>query len=295
MIVYRVVICAILVLACSSVSAQDHEIRMFRPAKVGDTFAMTAVGFNHIYSTILHHGLFIDEDTSSIAGELAGTVTVMEVDEYGRETKMRLIVSQCEMSINEKKNEEHVLAKGSQVIAQVRGQKTVFVIDGKAAPSDIEKLLKLFIKLPLMQFTDDVAFGTKERKKIGDSWAIDNILTAKKFTNAGIKLKAENIKGSTKLVDVLIVDSIECLHLNTTMEVTRAIPHWARPYRFKESKLSVTFSGEFPVDTTIGCLSEAQSETFVFEGEGMIHRHLPELMFYGKGVRSVQRKFKYLQ
>ncbi|HUT12099.1 MAG TPA: hypothetical protein VMY42_16475 [Thermoguttaceae bacterium] len=288
--------CAILVLACPGVSAQDYEIRMSRPMKVGEKYELTASGSKSKRMTTSVQGQVVKEDKSSFTAKLEGTITVLEVDERGQEQKITLTVSKCVMSVNGDADEKEALTEGTEVVAQLRDGEEVFLIDDKPAPSDIEEMLDLFSTLPTTKVTGDDMFGTKERKKVGDSWAINSTAAARGFdAGKGTKVEPENIKGSTKLEKVLVVDGSKCLQLLGRMEISEFVLPMPPGFSVEKANVSLDSLGELPVDTSIGHLSQAMNMTMTVSIKGKPSPDAPEVTISVSVAMSKQEKRKLLK
>ena len=89
---HRILICAVAILAGSPVFAQDYEIRLTRPAKVGQKYEtiITAEMSEHV--TVSAEGRVVNEIKLSFSATFEGTVTVVKVDELQREVEILLLV-----------------------------------------------------------------------------------------------------------------------------------------------------------------------------------------------------------
>ncbi len=290
MSIRRVLVCSIVLLACSRVFGQDYEIRMTRPAKVGQKYRLVASGSLSEQMTMSAEGQVLKSNKLLLTAELEGVVTVLQVDKLKRETKVRLLVSKCLMSMNGKSNKKGALPKGTQVVAQLRDGEEEFLVEGKAVPKDTAKMLGLFISFSTEQVTDDDVFGTKERKKVGDSWAVNSILAAKDLAADGIKVDAENIKGSTTIKKVVVVDGTKCLLLSAKMTIDKLVVPVPPGMTVQKASVSAALSGEFPVDTSIRLLSEKKKRTMEILAKGKLDPDGPEVTLSIKMAQSDQVK-----
>ena len=83
---HRILICAVAILAGSPVFAQDYEIRLTRPAKVGQKYEtiITAEMSEHV--TVSAEGRVVNEI------KLSFSATFVKVDELQREVEILLLV-----------------------------------------------------------------------------------------------------------------------------------------------------------------------------------------------------------
>ncbi len=165
----RTAICVMIVLACSCVYAQDYAIRMERPEKAGTKYELTAHGSMSERMILNIQQQVVREDGLSLSGELAAIVTILETDEMMRESKIKLTISKCVMSKNGKAYKNDMLNKGTEIIAYLDNRKDTFLVNNKPVPEEVAKFLSLFITSNRSELSDDDVFGTKERKKVGDS------------------------------------------------------------------------------------------------------------------------------
>ncbi|MGA2152676.1 MAG: hypothetical protein ABSG48_11075, partial [Geobacteraceae bacterium] len=187
------VVCAILLITASRVFAQDYEIRLTRDAEAGEKYELTVSGSISKQMTMSSQGQVLQKNASSFTANLEGTVTVLEIDEMKREKKLSLLVSRCLVSSNGSTKEREALPKDTQVVAQIRDGQKEFLIDGNVVSRDIAEMLGILISLPISQATDDDIFGTKEHRKVGDSWPVNGVKGAADLSSKGIKVDAKDI------------------------------------------------------------------------------------------------------
>ena len=286
----RVLACAIVLLACSHVFAQDYEIRMTRPTKVGRKYRIVASGSLAQDLTRAVKGEAPRHRKLRLTAKLEGVITVLQVDKFKRENKVKLLVSKCLMSTNGTANMKEALPKGTQVVAQVRGEEDEFLVDGKAVSKEIAKMLGLFISFSGSQTTHDKIYGTKERKKVGDSWAVNRAEAVKDLANQDMTADAKDIKGGTTVKDVVVVDGTKCLLLHIKMQVAKMRLQMPPGLTVKMANVSIDISSAYPVDTAIGVLSDKTTMTMAFVATSTSTPDGPELTLSVKATRSGQTK-----
>ncbi|NVN93077.1 MAG: hypothetical protein HXX11_21120 [Desulfuromonadales bacterium] len=201
----------------------------------------------------------------------------MAIDEIKREKKLSLFVTSCLVKTNGSTFEREMLAKGTQVIAQQRDGKVEFVIDGKVVSKETAEILCHLISLHPSQASDDDVFGTKERKTVGDSWAVNSVKGAVDLSSRGIIVDAKDIKGSTQLEKVVEVGGTKCLQISAKMEMSNISPSLPKGMSVMQSNASATFSGEFPVDVSARPLSEGMTASIAFVAKGKSTPEAPEI------------------
>jgi hypothetical protein len=273
----KVLIYLIAFLACSHVFAQDYEIRMTRAAETGERYELIASGSSSEQMTMSSQGRVLRKNKIFISAKLEGIVTVLEVDELKQEKKLSLLVSKSLMYTNVNDKEEEALPKGTQVIAQRRDGKKEFLIDGKIANEDIAKMLDIFITIPATQVTDDDIFGTKERKNVGDSWAVNNVNALKDLASDGIVVDLAKMEGSAKLERIVEVEGIKCLLLSASIEINGVAPPLPSGLTVEKSNVSAILTGEYPIDISIRPFSQIHNMTMAFVAKGKLKPDAPEV------------------
>jgi len=273
--VCRVVVGFIVLVASSHVFADDYEIRMSRPAKVGDAYELVASASSSEQVTFSTQGRLMGADKSFIAAKLECTVTVLQVDELDREKKVKLLVSKATMSTSKDGEQKEALPKGTQVVAQPGDGQEEYLIDGRVVPDEIAEMLGLFITFPTSQVTDDDVFGTKDRKRVGDSWAVNSIKAANDLAAEGLKVDPEDFEGSTTIEKAVVVDGIPCLTLSSKMELSKVEPPLPPEMTLEKSSMSAAYSGNFPVDTSLRRLSEKTNMTMEIVAKGEFAPNAP--------------------
>ncbi|MGD0844541.1 MAG: hypothetical protein ABSA06_09275 [Geobacteraceae bacterium] len=271
------VVCAILLITASRVFAQDYEIRLTRDAEAGEKYELTVSGSISKQMTMSSQGQVLQKNASSFTANLEGTVTVLEIDEMKREKKLSLLVSRCLVSSNGSTKEREALPKDTQVVAQIRDGQKEFLIDGNVVSRDIAEMLGILISLPISQATDDDIFGTKEHRKVGDSWPVNGVKGAADLSSKGIKVDAKDIRGNTKVEKLIVAGGTNCLQISSKMEMINITPPLPRGLAVTKSNASAAFSGEFPLDVSIRPLSEAMTVSMVFVAKGKPAPDTPEV------------------
>jgi len=268
---------------------------MERPEKAGAKYELTAHGSTSERMVLNVQQQVVKEDGLTISGELAGIITILETDELMREKKIKLTITRCVMSKNSKAYENDVLKKGTEIIARLDNHKETFLVNDKPVPEEVDKFLGLFISANRSRLSDDDVFGTKERKKVGDSWPVNSTLAARDLTGDGMPVATENVKGSTKLEKLVDVDGIKCLHLTGNLQINHMNPPMPPGFILETSNLTGLFSGDYPVDASMAPLSKSMTMTAVFSGKGKPGPDSPEFTLTVEKIQSSEEKCKYLK
>ena len=281
----------LIVLVAASVGAQDYAVKMQHPLKVGQRYKLTAVASESSENTMSSEQRTLKNQKEELSIEMESDVTVLAVDAKGRATKEAHTI----VKLVEGAGKEPLLAAGTKVTASRPGQKTVFEIAGKPATDAVAKALNLAIEITSGSGpTDDELFGTKERKKVGDRWPLNEALALKDANEkiAASGLKVDSVKGTTTLQKVTKDGSVDVVHLLGNMTATLS-PAPNGPFTSADSTMTATFSGAFPTDLTKSVRQEGATLTMALKAsvkppEG------PMIEVSGKMKRSAERQFKLL-
>jgi hypothetical protein len=287
-----VLVYVILSLTAVRAFGQDYEIRLTRDARIGQKYELTSSTTNYEQMTMAYQGQVPQESTSSIAAELEGTVTVLDIDSLKRATKLNMIISKFLVSRNEGKEEE-ALPKGSQVVAQLRKGSQEFLIDGHKASKNMTQILNLLFSLSKTDTTDDDIFGTKDRKKIGDNWPINNIKAAADLFEKA-EIYPEYVKGTTTIERMVEIDDIKCLHIRANVDISEVAPPLPPGIAVEQSAISATYSGDFPIDLSLDGLADEMVFSLSVEGYGKFEPEAPEVTMSVRMKQSREAKRKPL-
>ena len=101
--------------AALPVLAQDYEIRLHRPDRVGDKTKFSVVGKNRQEMTAWADGKKILEENKDLAVNFEGIGTVLEVSPKGKAKRLSLQVDK--LSATEGKIQKELLPRGTVVVA----------------------------------------------------------------------------------------------------------------------------------------------------------------------------------
>jgi hypothetical protein len=168
--------------------------------------------------------------------------------EKGTPTKLKILITQLKCDQNGRPIE--LVPIGSALIAENKNHLTVFsYINGDRISDDIQNLLRMAISISEDSNADDKAFGTKERKKVGDTWDINRNFAVSKLKQFGWQVDPEKIAGSCTLREIVKDQGIDCMRININMEM-HDVNALQIPADVKLTKLTLNcnMSGLFPVD-----------------------------------------------
>ena len=195
----------------------SYEIKMDRPAKVGDKYHLEALAATRTTSTLKVEGKNAPAMDESVGIRFEGDVEVTEVTDKGREKKLSCTVGTC--AIKQGKQNLELVPKGTTLTAEWADGKTRYRANGKDLPEFAGTLLRRVLDISDPEgASDDDMFGTKERKKVGDEWPIDKEAAVRDFKQKELEVKSEDVDGGSKLLEVAKVDAVPCYKLEVSFE-----------------------------------------------------------------------------
>jgi len=201
-------------------AAPDYEIKLSRASKVGDKYHVVGTGtLNTTAKTT--SGAAAPDDTKQFRMELDANVEVLAVNALGGETKRSYVIAKC-VKIGDGDASKDVIAKGRTLVAETKGDKTVFTLDGGPVTDEIAEVLNVAIITDRANAIDLSLFDPPAREHVGDTWLASPEALAAAHKKQGIDLKPEDIAGRGKLESLSKVQDIDCL--TATIELTLKLP-----------------------------------------------------------------------
>ena len=208
---------------------------------------------------------------------LEATVEVLALDAIGEEAKLACTVEKCTRITPE--GETELVAKGKVLIAEGKGKDTVFTLKdgGEALSKEATEALDLVISLDTNDtVNDDELFGTKEKKKPGESWPVGAEAVAKDSERVGVVVKPGDVEGSFRLDGIEKEGEVECLKLSGNLVVKKLVAKaddgeddgLPEGFVVEGGSMEAKYAGLFPVDSSVGSLQESASMTFVTHVKG---------------------------
>ncbi len=263
--------CISLLVACfgllATASAQDFEVRLVRPAVVGERYGMVSIGSQEQRITTTINGQGRPPRDEAMTVTLAAKAEVLAVTKNGREAKTRFTVTTLTKAMGSQVTD--LLPAGTVVVAEESATKTEFQVAGAPAMADMAEALALVISLDSDQSTnDDDVMGTKERKKVGDAWAIDSKLGAAEFAaKGGLKVDPAKFTGTSNLVEVLPTG----MRVTTAMAIRDVGFPLPAGLAITSSAFRAAFSRILPLDTTKRAIHHGMSMDGTVECAGKVN------------------------
>jgi hypothetical protein len=184
-----------------------------------------------------------------------------------------------------------LLPSDTKIVASKGSKKTAFEVNGKAVEPEVEQALGLLIMLGNNDEdnrTDDELFGTRERKRVGETWDANPKALARLFKRDG-PLAAKDLVGKVTLKDVLKDSS--GARLLVGFEVTGNVAALKPPpgMTVQEGTMRMKGTREFPVEASasLSQAKETMEMTMSMRLTGKPHPSGPEVEMAVTSKRSM--------
>jgi hypothetical protein len=292
--VFKVLVYLLFFVATPYLIGQEFEIHLTRPAQVGEKYEVTALGSRSSQMNMSRRGQVLQKNISSLSAKLEGLFTVLEIDQKKQATKASMVVSRCVVSREGKKDEEEVVPRGTRILLQQQQGETIAIINEKRAPERVTEILDILISLNRGD-TDNDIMGTNERKKVGDTWPMNNIKAAAALSTSIATALPKNIKGVAMLESTVEVEGINCLRVKGNIEISGVTPPLPVGMDIVKSNITAILSGDFPIDRRINRLSEEMSMTMLIEAKGKPGLEYSDVTMSLKSLESSHAKFRLIR
>ncbi len=196
--------------------------------------------------------------------EYAATRKVLEVEEAGRATKVSDVIEQ--LSVLRAGNRAELAQRGATLVAFVQGTKKIFEIDGRRVDDQTEKALKVVIDITTGGPSDDEIFGTKARKKVGESWSMNRSSAIEAYTRHQ-NIDVRDLAGEVTLESITHEPSGDVLKIvchfkgDARLLLSSAITSSSGPFE-------ATWSTKIPVDPSLARTEDSIAMNLQFQGKG---------------------------
>ena len=257
--------------------AGEYQIKLHRPETVGSRYQYSVTGSAKKDTTMSVAGQAVPTPSEVMAFEVSGIKEVTKVDKQGRPTGITFTIAKCVQVEGDKKTE--VAPKGTVVLATYENDhKNITAKDASVTLSDEAlQILHLVIDVSTAkegEGDDDDSFGTKDKKKVGDTWPVHADAVVKQMGSQigqGATLHKDDVTGQTKLAAVKTVQGVDCLEVQCNMTISNfkpPVPPLLGDIKVTSGKIAVALTGLFPVDLVSQPVNSTQSETMTFEMTG---------------------------
>jgi hypothetical protein len=207
----------------------------------------------------------VKSDGLDITAAYDAEETAVEVGEKGRPKKTSIKIGK--LTITEEGKTTDVIAKDTVIVASKPDKKAVFEIDGKPVDPKAAKVLAIFVSVGETGATDDEIFGTKERKKIGDTWPADGKRAAEDIQAEMEGGRVEPLTGDAKLESVTKQATGEVAKVSVSLS-GKFVPPIPPQLTVDDAKIEIKAGGEFPMNSDQQRLTDTAQIAVNFSAHG---------------------------
>jgi hypothetical protein len=179
------------------------------------------------------------------------------------------------------------------VTAFLADKKQQFTIEGTEVSPEAKEVLDMVITLDDVDYSEDEAFGTKERKKIGESWPITMKLAMEELRSSGLDLTKGDFSGKVTLAGIGGKDAIPYMILDGEIVVNQLdIPVGPEVYTDK-SHGRFTFTAKYPLDHTMGVLEEISNYAIDATMKNKPEEDYPDMTVHVYAEQTMTKTFTY--
>jgi hypothetical protein len=258
---FGVAVCA----ARADEDGETFEIRLDRPSKVGEKYGVSSLVATKTVSKLTTEGEAEPRTVRDSVGiNLEGEIEVLAVTPRGAELKVACTVSKC--TVTDGGETHDVIPAGKVILAEWKDDKTAYAVKlngDKTAPipERLAGLLDDVLRISNPQDEgNDAVFGTKEKQKVGATWPVNAEAAVKELEREGMKVAAEDVSGSTRLVEKTKAGGVDCLKIETKFKAKNASGAGKGPAKemtLEKGELSVSVTSVMPLDPALPPLSDS--------------------------------------
>jgi hypothetical protein len=274
--------------SASMASAQEYEIRLSREYKVGDKYRFLANG-RHAEKMVVSIGNTpVNQKLDEFTVDLVSLMIVLEVGELGRVTKFAMHIERCLVTVGGVS--KPLLSPGVVVNGAAENNRNVLTIDNAPVDAITAKILQALIPSHRSGISDDDVFGTREKKRVGDTWDID-FDVAKKSLKEMFNMQGD-IKATTTLDGVIKGGDGDFLIISAWLDMDNVSMPLPDGVKIQSGQVKGTFSGRFPINQELHRLSQSMKMAAWFAGRRAPDPKTPEMIFQGAMERSLSRELE---
>jgi hypothetical protein len=258
----------LLLTLAASASAADYPIKIQRPFKAAQAFAFSATDTYRASEKVQLPNSTSTQSSNFRRITLDADVRIDKVDAQGAVAVQSLTLQRLTLQTTNADpggapmvysgqrsttdtapsaaTAKNLLPAGTEVTITYTDSQPAFALKKGGLIAD-DALLALQQGTKRMSLSDTL-YGTKERKNVGDSWAINKAALPSDRTSAGY-IDPALITGTVTLKAIRAVAGIECLQIDSNL-VTHGLPS-SGGVPPREASTTVNFSCNLPTDETL--------------------------------------------
>lgn len=260
---------AVTFFVASAALAEDYEIRLHRPRKAGDRYRMTVTATQKEEKMLKTGGVVTSKTSSVVRVDAVADVTVTAVDEKGEETgKLYKICSLLKTTDGE---DTSPLKEGDEITAIIKEGKTFYTMNDEPLSSQSIKTMKMVDPFRATTSDDDEVFGTRERRKVGDTWSPDVEKMA-----AELGIPKECFAASVMLAGQSTEAGHKCLDVRVDVETTDLPIPPPAGMKVTSATSTITMKVKLPLDPALPTAKEEDTADLEFVTSGTPSPGSPE-------------------
>jgi len=283
---------SLILLSAASLPADDYIIKMHQPLKAGQRYKLTAAGSDSTAEFLSSGPESAKRQTEEIKVEMESVVTVLAVNANGLPKKE----SHTIVKFLHGTKKTPLIPAGTKVVTSLSGKKTLFEVGGRPANIAENKHLSLVAQLSSDGPTDDDIYGSRARKKTGESWPINSTLATRYLdsTLAPAGLKVASLSGKTIFQKVLQDGGTNVFHMRIDLKAT-ANPLVKVPRTTASATIEAELNCACPADITKSAREDELKLNISFKAFSPPDTNGVIKQLSTKSARSVSRKFELLE
>lgn len=224
------------------VSAQSYPIRMSTPDHAGQRYMFTGAG-SKVSKTSAGDRVMNSEDYQV---SFEGRAEILEVDKGGRAVKIAFTVQRFTKAADGATVD--LLEVGSVILADGSQKKPFSLKGGTLDEAAQEAFGAVYPAHKPNDVSDDDVFGTRELKRIGDSWPIHPEKAYESMKETGFSIPEGHLSGTVRLVAKDRIASTDCLSIRGELLADAIAAELPNGVTLERGNMQGVFRGCFPLD-----------------------------------------------
>jgi hypothetical protein len=208
---------ALLFLAGVAFGQDTYTVRLARPVKIGERFKVSARAAVLSKTTREVEKVPEEVDDVNLACKVSGELTVLAVTTKGMASELSLKIDSAETFDDGEPAE--IFSSGDVIALKKGAEDNVATVNGEEPDDQQSELIDVLMSVAGDdEATDDEAFGTGEKVKVGDEWAAHRDVLAREMARQDIRgLKPADLTAYTKLLSTTTVNGEPALRVSCNM------------------------------------------------------------------------------
>jgi hypothetical protein len=281
------------ILCCANSNGQDYEIRLHRALNAGAKYRIVASGQAFERIDLFAGGKQVNQKEEGISFDLDATATALAVDPLGRPIHYTLLIEKLLASPDG--GNRVTLERGTVITGRLEGQRVVLTVGDTPIDALAAKIIGILIPTPTTTGTDDDVFGTRERKKVGDTWPI-NAEAAARYLSELLKsgIHDSNIKGETTLSRAGVGAAGEVVMIGGTFSIDGFSLTLPEGEKILKGRMNASYLGQLPTDPRRLPLNTTMKMMTDIVGIRLATGNTPEITFRTVTEQYIARAFELI-